>query len=196
MYRGGINMSEMKQNQVIKFLTGKRVYLRPMENEDLDLFYAKALWDREGRRLTGTQTVFTRRGVQNWFDKNATDESRIDLIVCLEENDQPIGDIAVLDIDHQNRNAVVRIAIFDHEFWGNGYGTEAMSLLLEYGFGMLNLHRVGLDVFSFNKRGINAYKKLGFKQEGIIRDALFYDGEYHDSVLMGVKEDEFIKREG
>ncbi|WP_404451769.1 GNAT family N-acetyltransferase [Virgibacillus necropolis] len=178
---------------MIKFLTGKRVYLRPIENEDLNLFYAKALWDKEGRRLTGTQAVFSRSGVQNWFDKNSMDNSRVDLLICLQENDQPIGDIAMLDINHQNQNAIVRISIFDKEFWGDGYGTEAMSLLLEFGFDILNLHRIGLDVFAFNDRAIKSYKKLGFKQEGIIRDELFYDGKFHDSILMGVLRKEYRK---
>lgn len=184
-------MTNVEQKQIIKFLEGKRVYVRPIENEDLDLFYAKALWNKEGRRLTGTQTVSSRLGVQQWFDKNSTDSSRIDLIICLQENNQPIGDLAILDIDHHNRNAVVRISIFESEFLGKGYGTEAMSLLVEYGFDLLNLHRIGLDVYAFNERGIKSYQKLGFKQEGIIRDVLFYNGGYHDSIIMGVLKDEF-----
>ncbi|WP_078382468.1 GNAT family N-acetyltransferase [Sutcliffiella halmapala] len=180
---------------VIKFLEGESVYLRPVESEDLDLFYAKGLWEKEGRRLTGTKAVFSRIELQKWFENASTDKSRIDLIICLQENDQPIGDIALLNINHQNRNAVVRISIFEKKYWGNGYGTEAMSLLLEFGFGIVNLHRIGLDVFSFNKRAIKSYEKLGFKQEGIIRDELFYDGEYHDSIIMGILEDEFKKKE-
>lgn len=183
------------EQRAIKFLQGNRVYLRPIENDDLDLFYVKAIWDKECRRLTGTQAVFSRTGLQNWFDKNSTDNSRIDLLICLQENDQPIGDLAMLNINHQNQNAVVRISIFDKEFWGNGYGTEAMSLLIKFGFDILNLHRVGLDVFAFNDRAIKAYEKLGFKQEGIIRDELFYDGKFHDSIMMGVLRGEFRKVE-
>lgn len=99
----------------------------------------------------------------------------------------------MLNIDHQNRNAIVRISLFNRDFWGNGYGTEAMSQLLNFGFEILNLHRVGLDVYSFNKRAIKAYEKLGFKREGVIRDEIFYDGEYHDSIIMGVLKSEFIK---
>ncbi|WP_377890550.1 GNAT family N-acetyltransferase [Alkalihalobacillus sp. R86527] len=179
----------------IKFLEGKRVYLRPIENEDLDFFYKKALWDEEGRRLTGTQAVFSRVGVQNWFERISTDSSRVDLILCLQDSDRPIGDLAMLEIDHQNRKAVVRVSIFDRDYWGKGYGSEGMSLVLEYGFGILNLNRVGLDVFAFNERAIASYKKLGFQQEGRIREDLFYDGEYHDSILMGVMKDEFRKVE-
>nr|WP_245837279.1 GNAT family protein [Virgibacillus phasianinus] len=68
-----------------------------------------------------------------------------------------------------------------------------MSLLLEFGFGILNLHRIGLDVFEYNARAIKAYKKLGFQEEGVIRDELFYDGKFHDSILMGVLRKEFRK---
>ena len=185
-------MKEKAQEQVIKFLEGERVYLRPIENEDMDLLY-NSLWHKEGRRLTGTQTVFSRTGVQQFFENVSADSSRIDLLICLHENNQPIGDIVMMDIDHRNRNAIVRISIFDQDFWGNGYGTEAMSLLLDFGFNIFNLHRIGLDVFSYNERGIKSYQKLGFKQEGIIRDALFYDGGYHDSILMGILKDEFIR---
>ncbi|WP_181350873.1 GNAT family N-acetyltransferase [Thalassobacillus sp. CUG 92003] len=184
-------MSETERSQPIKFLEGPRVYLRPIEQADLDFFYQHALWDKEGRRLTGTQAVFSRSGVQNWFERISTDASRIDLVICLQKTDGMIGDIAMLDIDHQNRKAIVRISIFDKGYWGNGYGTEAMSLLLEFGFDIMNLNRVGLDVFAYNERGKQAYKKLGFIEEGCIREDLFYEGAYHDSILMGVKRDEF-----
>lgn len=177
-------------NKPIKFIEGKRIYLRPIENSDLDLIYA-SLWDKEGRRLTGTQTVFSRPGIQQWFEDVSEDDSRIDLIICLQEKDQPIGDMAMMEIDHQNQNATVRIAIFKKEYLGNGYGTEAMSVLLDYGFNILNLHRVDLEVFAFNKRARKSYEKLGFKQEGIMRDKLFYDGEFHDAILMGVLKEEF-----
>lgn len=183
----------MEKHQHIKFLKGRRVFARPIEQDDLNLFYENAFWDPEGRRLTGTQAFFSRQGVQKWFDNISTDSSRVDLIICLEESNKPIGEMAILDINHLNRNATVRISIFDKKYWGNGYGTEAMSLLLEYGFTMLNLHRIGLDVFSFNERAIKSYKKLGFQQEGRIRDELFYDGEYHHSILMGMLDTEFQK---
>ncbi|MFC6038769.1 hypothetical protein ACFPYN_04780 [Paenisporosarcina macmurdoensis] len=74
-------MKVPEKYEAIKFLEGKRVYLRPIENEDLDLFYAKALWDKEVRRLTGTQVVFSRLGVQKWFENISEDSSRVDIII-------------------------------------------------------------------------------------------------------------------
>ena len=177
--------------QKIKFLEDKRVYLRPIQQEDLDFFYTRALWDKEGRKLTGTQAVFTRKGVQRWFDRISDDDTRMDLIICLQKTDEPIGDVALLDIDPLNGKSTVRISIFNKEFWGKGYGTEALKLLISFGFNNLNMNRIGLDVFSFNERAINSYKKLGFQEEGRIREDLFYDGEYHDAVLMGLLKREF-----
>lgn len=184
-------MDNMQKDKPIKFIQSQRVYLRPIEDHDSNMVYEN-LWDREGRCLTGTQTIFSRSGVQRWIENLSEDESRIDLIICLQKNDQPIGDIAMMGIDHQNQNAIVRIAIFEKEYLGKGYGTEAMSLLLEYGFDILNLHRIELEVFAFNKRAKKSYEKLGFKQEGVIRDKLYYNGEFHDSIMMGVLKNEFI----
>ncbi|OEH92541.1 GNAT family N-acetyltransferase [Bacillus solimangrovi] len=184
-------MQKLESN--VKFLQSDRLFLRPLEEDDLDLFYEKALWEQEGRRLTGSQTVFTRSSVQSWFENVSLDSTRIDLLICLQATNAPIGEMAMLDIDHRNQKAVVRISIFDNDYLGKGFGTEAMSLLVAYGFDILNLHRVGLDVFSYNERAINSYKKLGFKQEGVIRDSLFYNGQFHDSIMMGVLRHEFVK---
>ena len=180
----------MSKNNPIKFIEGERVYLRPVEKDDLDVMFT-AFWDEEARRLTGTQAVFSRARMHNWFEAVSNDNSRIDLLICLQENNEPIGDIAMMEIDHHNQNAIVRISIFEKENWGKGYGTEAMSMFLDYGFNILNLHRVELEVFAFNPRAKKSYEKLGFKQEGIIRDKLFYDGKFHNAILMGVLREEF-----
>lgn len=183
------NREDINKNG-IKFLQGKKVFLRPMEEEDLE-FYYKGLWDKDMRRLTGTQAVFSKIGIQRWFEANSTDNSRIDLLICLQETNESIGDISLLDINHHNRRATVRLAIFNEANCGNGYGTEALQLLLEYGFDVLNLHRIGLDVYSYNERAIKSYEKVGFKVEGRIRDELFYNGKYHDSIIMGILDSEF-----
>ncbi|SDW71287.1 Acetyltransferase (GNAT) family protein [Marininema mesophilum] len=68
--------------------------------------------------------------------------------------------------------------------------------MLEYAFGVLNLHRVELDVFSYNERAIHVYEKLGFKKEGILRESLFYDHQYHDSIIMSMLEKEYREHYG
>jgi RimJ/RimL family protein N-acetyltransferase len=96
-----------------------------------------------------------------------------------------------MQIDEDNRNAVLRIALFSTEHFSKGYGSEALRLVVAHGFEAYNLHRIGLDVFAYNDRAIHVYEKIGFRREGVQRDALFYKGEFHDSILMAVLEDEW-----
>lgn len=174
----------------VRFLEGTSVYLRPFEAEDID-WYFDSLHDPETRRLTGTQKHFTREQIVSYMEGKWEDSSSVLLLIARSEDDVLIGDIVLQDIDPRNRNANIRIAIFNNNYQGKGYGTEALDLLLDYGFGILNLHRIELNVFDFNKRAAHVYAKLGFKEEGIQREALYYNHAYHDSILMSILEDEY-----
>ncbi|MED4174038.1 GNAT family protein, partial [Halalkalibacterium halodurans] len=94
-------------------------------------------------------------------------------------------------IDYKNRNAECIIDIGEKTYWGKGYGFEALRLLLNYAFLEMNLHRVSLRVFSFNKKAIRLYEKLGFKHEGTSRQCLYRYGQWHDIVHMGILKDEY-----
>jgi RimJ/RimL family protein N-acetyltransferase len=179
-----------KQMSTIKFLQGEKVYLRPFEKEDVEALYT-SLFDPEVRRLTGTQKVFSHLEIEQYLERISLDNNRVDLLIVLQEDDQTIGDIALNDLDLKNRSANIRVAINSQKNFGRGYGTEAMRLMLGYGFGVLNLHRIELDVFSFNERAIHTYEKLGFMKEGIKRDSLYYDYQYHDAIIMSILQDEF-----
>lgn len=174
----------------VRFLEGKEVYLRPIEASDTD-WYFSTLYDKETRRLTGTQKHYTREQIANYIEEKSQDRSSVLLVIATRSDDTPIGDIAIQDIDTMNRNANIRIAITDRIHQGKGYGTESLQLMLDYGFGILNLHRIELNVFSYNQHAMRVYEKVGFKQEGVQREALFYDHKYHDSILMSILEDEY-----
>jgi RimJ/RimL family protein N-acetyltransferase len=83
------------------------------------------------------------------------------------------------------------IVIGEKAHWNRGFGTEATRLALRFAFGELNLHRVELEVFAFNKRAIRAYEKAGFRLEGTRLQSHFHNGAYHDAHIMGVLSDEF-----
>ncbi|WP_060535284.1 GNAT family N-acetyltransferase [Paenibacillus bovis] len=173
-----------------RVLESERLYLRAFTADDLDMYYPKLL-NEEMRRLTGTHGLFTREGVARFIEESAADSSRIDLLIILKPEEQPIGEISLMDIDRINRNAHIRIAIFESANCGQGYGTEAMEIVLDYAFGNINLHRVELSVFSFNERAIRSYEKLGFRREGVQREVLYYDYEYHDAISMSILSHEF-----
>lgn len=176
--------------QVIKFLQGQKVYLRPYQLEEAAMVY-RATFEPEVRKLTGTQVIFTFEQVQQFFQKSQGDSSRVDMVIVTQEGDVPVGEVVLNDINYNNRSANIRILIFAPENFSKGYGSEAMRLMLDYGFGQLNLHRVSLGVYNFNPRAIHVYEKLGFKREGVLRDALFHNHQYVDEIMMSILEDEF-----
>lgn len=174
----------------VRFSEGNHVYLRPISMDDVDFYYEK-LFDSEVRKLTGTQNNFTREWIHQYIDRKTQDPSNLLFLIAMRETDEVIGDIALQDLDLVNRNANIRISIDSGEHRGKGLGKEALVLLLDYGFGIKNLHRIELEVFAYNERAIRAYEKVGFKREGIKREVLYYDHQYHDAITMSMLENEF-----
>jgi len=103
----------------------------------------------------------------------------------------PIGNTAFIDIMDIDRCAEVGIMLGEKTWWNKGYGTETMRAMLRHGFETLNLHRIWLQVFADNKRGMRAYEKAGFRHEGIFREAHYQAGKYHDVFLMSVLRQEW-----
>jgi RimJ/RimL family protein N-acetyltransferase len=93
----------------------------------------------------------------------------------------------------KDRCAMVGIAL-GREYIGRGYGTDAMRVIVGYGFRELGLHRLQLGVASFNTAGIRAYQKAGFVEEGRYRESMLHDGRWYDSVLMSILDHEWAAR--
>jgi RimJ/RimL family protein N-acetyltransferase len=94
-------------------------------------------------------------------------------------------------VDLVNRTGMLGIVIGEKSRWDQGYGEEAVNLLLDYGFNLLNLNNVMLGTFSFNKRAIRCYEKVGFKLVGRRREARIIAGEKHDLILMDILAAQF-----
>ncbi len=175
------------------FIVGDRIYLRPLEMEDIDSFI---MWlnDQEVRqylsRITPLNSIRERGFIENLYK----DDRGIVLGIVLKENDQLIGNISLDGVSIPNRHAYLGIFIGDKSCWSKGYGTEALDLVLEHGFNQLNLHRIFLTVLSFNARAIRVYEKVGFKREGVLREHIYRNGKYHDLYYMGLLENEWRER--
>lgn len=174
----------------VRFLEGKKVYLRPIDTGDTETYFQQ-LFHPQTRKWTGTQKHFTRNQIERYIEGKAQDTSSILLLIALTETDEVIGDIALQDIDSYNRSAGIRISIDSSKNQGKGCGTEALNLMLDYGFGIVNLHRIELNVFAYNERALHVYEKIGFKKEGVQKEALYYNHKYHDSILMAILEHEY-----
>jgi RimJ/RimL family protein N-acetyltransferase len=105
--------------------------------------------------------------------------------------DKLIGFIALDGINWTDRDSYVAIGIGEPDFWGKGCGTDAMRLMLRYSFTELNLHRISLNVYAYNQRGIRSYEKCGFQHEGCIREFVLRDGLRSDMLHMGILRSEW-----
>lgn len=184
-------MSYTEKNKVkLRVLEGKRVYLRPVEKEDLP-YIQKWTNDSEIRRLTGEVIPMSQTNAEEFFEKVNKDSDRVWFVVVLKENDRVIGEAGLLRIFHAWRTTDISIIIGERDIWGKGYGTEAILLLLAYAFGCLNFHRVAIGVVEFNEKAIHFWEKIGFKKEGIQRDGYYYNHKYYNFVMMSILEDEY-----
>jgi len=179
-----------KPGDRVQFLVGERVYLRPIEPEDLP-FIRQWANDPDVRRLTGEALPMSKAGADEFLERVRQDKERVWFVVVLKENDRVIGEAGLLRMFHPWRNTDLSIIIGDKGAWGKGYGTEAILLLLDYAFGYLGFHRVSVGVVGFNERALRFYEKVGFKREGLQRDGYYYDHVFHDFVMMSILEDEF-----
>lgn len=172
------------------FLKGERVYLRSLEQSDLELLH---IWvnDPEVRGLIGEVMPTSRLGMEEWFERVRTDPNRIWFVIVNRENDRVIGEAGLLRMFFPWRTTDLSIILGDKSAWGKGFGTEAINLLLDYAFGYLNFHRVSIGVVAANERALRFYEKIGFKREGIQRDGYFYNHTYQDFVMMSILEDEY-----
>lgn len=170
----------------------KTVYLRKLEPNDLPSLH-QALDNEEILYMTGTKRTFTLEQVQQHYQKCDEDDSRRDFAICLTENDEAIGDLSIVDIEEENHKAVFRIALHRTDITGKGFGTEAVKQAVAYAFDELELNRLQLEVYSHNPRGIKAYKKAGFIEEGRLRQSLFMNGQYSDEIIMAMLREDYEK---
>lgn len=176
-------------------LKGNKIYLKKLDKE-----YMEEYWEAfdnsslESNIFTGTTQVFNKSNIERYLENISMDSSRVDFLIFEKGSNKIVGEVVISDIYSNNRSAGIRIAIYRKEDFNKGYGSEALILALGYGFGMLNLHRIELEVFPFNERGIHVYEKIGFKREGIKRDGAFYYNKYYDLITMSILEDEFREK--
>ena len=172
------------------FLIGERIYLRPLNKEDLNRCLS---WINDPAVITnlGRRLPVNRTQEEEWLANQYKSNRSFSLAIVLTEGDRHIGNCGFNDIDYLNRKAVFGIMIGEKDCWNKGYGTEATRLMIGYGFEQLNLHRISLTVYSHNARAIRAYEKAGFKLEGRMRESYFRNGRYHDTLIMAILESEW-----
>lgn len=151
--------------------------------------------DKEVARLTGCKEVFTEEEVKSFFLKCLEEDDRYFFLI-ISPNGRIIGESVINEIDWDLRCANFRIGIYHSTERGRGIGTWATEVTRDFAFEKLNLHRLELDVYSFNPRAEKTYLKAGFKREGILKDAIMDGDKYADDILMAILEDEWKSIKG
>lgn len=140
--------------------------------------------DPETSRLTGTHASFDREQIVRHCATRAEHTDRLDYAVMDRSTGSFLGDLAVNELDRDNRSCGFRIALRS-DVTGRGFGTEAIRLIIEHVFAT-GLHRIELEVYAFNPRARRVYEKVGFIVEGTRRDALRWDCRWVDAEVMSM----------
>jgi RimJ/RimL family protein N-acetyltransferase len=176
-------------------LHGRLTFLRPAERDDIPTLVR---WMNDW----GTARYLSRRAPlgqaleERWFEQmtEAQGEGHWYFIVCRLEDERPVGNVGLFDLDLVNGSAGIGITIGEETDRGRGIGRDAMETVLDFGFGRLRLERMWLDAYRFNERAIRSYERIGFVHEGVARHGGYRDGEWVDLVLMSVLRDEWAAR--
>jgi len=132
---------------------------------------------------------------QKWIEKHYEKEDNFGFTIRAPESDRIIGVIGLDGVRWTHGDCFVGIGLREREFWGKGYGTDAMKIILRYAFSELNMHRVTLDVFEYNQRGVRSYEKAGFVLEGRQRGLILRAGRRWDVIFMGMLREDWLKLE-
>jgi RimJ/RimL family protein N-acetyltransferase len=178
------------------FLAGDSVTLRPPEREDLDAIREWMNDPRVWRPALGPLPTNADLAEQ-FFENVLTTEDDVHVTVCAD--DEPVGHASLTTTEYgptaTDRARRVELAYYlDPDHHGQGYGSEAASLLVQYAFEDLNVQRVEADVGAFNDASRGLLESLGFQREGARRNAAYYRGDYYDMLVYGLLREEWDGR--
>jgi len=186
------------------FLEGGRVVLRTVDGDDRDVdVLGRARNEPAFRRTLGFDAPWPRSRVESFVEATADDEGSFNLLVCLSDDEatddpspggandasaDPIGAVNLFDVDRVSGTLSYWL---DEAHRGNGYATEAVSLLVDHAFDEVGLHRVAAETFEANDASQRLLDRLGFVYEGTARECRIAGGEYRDVERFAVLADEW-----
>jgi RimJ/RimL family protein N-acetyltransferase len=180
---------QLKNNRLFQGELLRFSAFNPSDSEQL----AKFDEDAEYLRRLDTDYAFP-KPIEAFNRFNDRGSNEVEFMLRPIDNDRLIGFVALHSIEWNNQACLLAIGIGDPAYRGKGYGTEALNMILRYGFHELNLNRIGLDVIEYNESAIAMYKKAGFKGEGRMRSAVLRDGNSYDRIIMGILKNEWLEK--
>ncbi len=172
-------------------ISGKKVSLGPLRRDLLPLYQSWINAFETQRTVASIPRPWTLDQESAWFDDRLTAQDVVAFTIYENETARPIGNTNLSSIDYRNGTSEFGLLIGERDCWGKGYGTETARLMLDYAFTALGLNNVMLRVLSYNRAGIHAYQKAGFKEIGRRRQAHVLNRQRWDVILMDCLAHEF-----
>lgn len=169
------------------------IKLRNLEKLDKEYFF---LWLRDNEVIKYSLSVFQKMKsnseISHWFDKLLLDNSSYNKAIVDDENKKLIGYAGISQLNEINISGEYFIFIGDKSYHRKGIGSFVTKEIVKNGFKELGLNRIMLTVSAKNIGAIKAYTNANFKVEGIMRQAFYRDGEFHNKIIMSILRDEWI----
>ncbi len=164
-------------------LSGEKVDLVAAERAYVPM-YVKWINDPEVTQWLKADPPFSVEMEHGWVDRLRREGKTT--FTILTKDGRPIGNIGMEEVVWKYRRATIGIMIGEKDCWGKGYGSAAITTLLRYCFEELGMRRVDLITDSENHRAQRAYKKCGFRVEGLMRQYRTKNGRIIDDVMMAI----------
>lgn len=175
---------------MIPTLAGEKVTLRPLVMPDAPRLVA-LLNDPEVSRNLRLRTPVSLAAEREFIAALAHATDQLVLAITVREDGRLIGVGGLHQLSDPARQSELGLFLGGPEEWGKGFGTETTRLLCAHGFEALGLNRIWLHVYADNERGLRAYARVGFRREGLLRQAALRDGAYVDVVSMSILRGEW-----
>lgn len=175
----------------IKKIPGTKCYLSPMSVEDAEQF---TVWLNDLEVINYLTLSSAVVSVDSEKEALQSLQKNHNYSIIDAETNELIGSVGFNEINSINQSAEIGIFIGDKSHWSKGYGKEALSLLINFGYKRLNLHNIYLTTYSFNKRAVACYESIGFKKFGEKREAVIRNRNYYNVIYMDILPDEFYEK--
>ncbi|HEY9080140.1 GNAT family protein [Magnetovibrio sp.] len=174
-------------------LSGSDLILRTISIEDCNATYVDWLNNPEitGFLVGVRNHVHDLDGVRRFVQSVLESENAILFAIVDRQSNRHIGNIKIGPIDWSNESSHVSLFIGEREFWGKGYASQAISLVVSYGFTKLGLNRLEAGVVDGNSASLKAFLRNGFREEGLMRRAFKWRDDYQDNRWLALLRDEW-----
>jgi len=165
-------------------LSGINIKLRALEPSDVDLIYTwennTAIW-----KVSNTIVPFSREIISQFisYERDIYADKQLRLVICKVDDEKPIGAIDIFDFDLRHQRAGIGVLLADPSERKKGYATEALGIVIKYGFTTLMLHQIYCNIPADNKASVKLFEKYGFKQVGSKKDWIRSSEGWTDEIL-------------